>query len=137
MLPNPSQVAVEQVALVWRQKVAEIAADAVQRLIAERLSGSGIDGQDDPGEIVGADQPKAVFDEVAVAAFAVAERVVHMPPGSGHAFERRRRHPARRVQSWWQAFRQESSLTMTTIDAGIIIDLLAVDRCEEGVWFRL
>ena len=41
-----------------------------------------------PTEVVRTDQAEAVFDEIPVAAFAVAERIVHMPPGSRHAFER-------------------------------------------------
>ncbi len=87
LLANPAKVVVELVAPVRREKVAQVAADAVGRLITERLGRSRVDGQNRPDQVVRTNQAEAVFDEITVATFAVTERVVDAPPGGSQAFE--------------------------------------------------
>ena len=88
LLTNASQVVVEQVALVRREELAQVAADAVLRLIAERLSGCGVDRHDDAVQVVRADQSQAVLDQLAVAPFALEQGVMDVPPGGRQSFER-------------------------------------------------
>ena len=80
LFTNPAQVVVEEIALIGREKVAQVAADAVLRLVAERLRGGGVDRQDGAREVVRTDQAEAVFDELAIPLFAVAEGVGELPP---------------------------------------------------------
>ncbi len=71
-----------------REKLAQVLADTVFRPIAERAGRGGIDGEDGAGQVVRADQAEAVFDQLPVSLFAVAERVAGFAPRRGHGFER-------------------------------------------------
>jgi hypothetical protein len=57
-----------------REELAQIATDADRRIVTERLRGGRIDREKRPLEIVRADQPEAVLDEVTIPALALMER---------------------------------------------------------------
>ena len=101
MLVDASQVVGEEIPLVGLEKVGEVAADTVLAAIAERLRGGWVDGENRAGEIVGADQAKAVVDQLAIALLAVVQRNAGLLPCRSHPGQRRRsrRSPAFAVVS--------------------------------------
>ena len=87
VLLDAPQIVVEQVPCIRREKLAQVVADAVFRLIAERVGRGGIDREDGAGQIVRADQAEAVFDQLTISPLAVAERVAGFLPCRGDPFE--------------------------------------------------
>src|SRR4030095_6846575 len=77
-----------EMALVDLEKVGKVAADAVLAAIAERLRGRRVDGENHAGQIMRADQAKAVLDQLAIALLAVVQRDAGLLPRHSHSGQR-------------------------------------------------
>src|SRR5262249_7406937 len=111
------QIVVEEVPRLRREELAKVPADAVLRLIVERVGGRWIDRQDVPGEIVRADQTETVLDQLAISPLAVVERGSRFLPCCDDGVERRRativlRHPSR--GRWRSYFRVPSHVLIVS-----------------------
>ena len=100
MLLDPSQVILEKLPRVGREKLAQVATDAVLGSITKGAGRGGIDRKDVAIQVVGADQAKAIFDQFPVSPLAVVKRLIGFLPRLGRSFKNgrvrlaeRRRHP--------------------------------------------
>ena len=89
VLRDPIEVVVEQIAGVGRQEIAQVLADAVPRLVAERAGSGRIDRQEGAVEIVGTDQTEAVLDQLTIPPLGVVERIGGSVPGVSEAVNHR------------------------------------------------
>ena len=87
MLPDALEIAVEEMARLGREKFREVRTDAVLGLVAERVCGSRIDRQQTTVQIVRADEPQTVLDQVAISPLALFERLFRLLPGCGDFVE--------------------------------------------------
>ena len=73
---NAREVVIETMSRAGREEVAKVAPDAVAWFVSQRVGGRGIHGEDDPIEIVRADQTETVLDEMAITLLVAVERFV-------------------------------------------------------------
>ena len=88
MLADAAQVLIKEILLVRGEEIAQVPADTVFGPVVERVCRRRIDGEDGAGQVVRADKAEAVFDQIPVSLFAVAERLGGLAPRRGHGFER-------------------------------------------------